>query len=548
MSIYETGLEQNSANYTPLSPVSLLRRAAWIYPDKPAVIQNDRVLNWGEVFQRCQRMASALTKRGLGKGDTVAILSANTAEMFEVHFAVPMMGGVLNAINMRLDAKTVAFILEHGEAKLLLVDKEFGPLAEAALALLSSPPAVVHIDDKHCEVGHLLGDESYDDLLAAGEAAPVGVDSTAYLPDGEWQAIALNYTSGTTGNPKGVVYHHRGAYLNAVSNALSWHMGDHPVYLWTLPMFHCNGWCFPWTLAANAGASVCLRQVRDDAVYQAIGDHKVTHFCGAPVVLNTLLAASDELKALVQHPVKVMTAGAPPPAAIIQGMQAQGIDVTHVYGLTETYGPVTLCAWREDLWGSLDSASQAQLKARQGVNAPMLEGLMVADPETMEPVPRDGQTMGEVMMRGNNVMKGYLKNRTATDEAFAGGWFHSGDLAVWFEDGYIKIMDRSKDIIISGGENISSIEIEDVLFKHDSIAEAAVVARSDEKWGETPCAFVTLVADAQPLDEQQVIDYCAENLARFKLPKAVVFMELPKTSTGKVQKYALREIAEGLNK
>ena len=316
MSIYETGLEQNPANYTPLSPVSLLRRAAWIYPDKPAVIQNDRVLNWGEVFQRCQRMASALTKRGLGKGDTVAILSANTAEMFEVHFAVPMMGGVLNAINMRLDAKTVAFILEHGEAKLLLVDKEFGPLAEAALALLSSPPAVVHIDDKHCEVGHLLGDESYDDLLAAGEAAPVGVDSTAYLPDDEWQAIALNYTSGTTGNPKGVVYHHRGAYLNAVSNALSWHMGDHPVYLWTLPMFHCNGWCFPWTLAANAGASVCLRQVRDDAVYQAMGDHKVTHFCGAPVVLNTLLAASDELKALVQHPVKVMTAGAPPPAGL----------------------------------------------------------------------------------------------------------------------------------------------------------------------------------------------------------------------------------------
>ncbi|MEE6248290.1 MAG: AMP-binding protein, partial [Pseudomonadota bacterium] len=334
----------------------------------------------------------------------------------------------------------------------------------------------------------------------------------------------------------------------AVSNALSWHMGDHPVYLWTLPMFHCNGWCFPWTLAANAGASVCLRQVRDDAVYQAMGEHKVTHFCGAPVVLNTLLAASDELKALVQHQVKVMTAGAPPPAAIIQGMQAQGIDVTHVYGLTETYGPVTLCAWRDDLWGSLDSATQAQLKSRQGVNAPMLEGLMVADPETMEPVPRDGQTMGEVMMRGNNVMKGYLKNPTATDEAFAGGWFHSGDLAVWFEDGYIKIMDRSKDIIISGGENISSIEIEDVLFKHDSIAEAAVVARSDEKWGETPCAFVTLVADAQPLDEQQVIDYCAENLARFKLPKAVVFMELPKTSTGKVQKYALREIAEGLNK
>ena len=547
MSIYTDGLDQNSANYTPLSPVSLLRRAAWIYPDKVALIQNDRSLNWGEVFQRCQRVASALVKRGLGKGDTIAILSANTPEMFEAHFAVPMMGGVLNAINMRLDANTVSFILQHGEAKLLLVDKEFGPLAEAALATMEAPPAVVHIDDPQCDVGHLLGGCSYQDLLDQGDAAELGVDSSDYLPADEWDAIALNYTSGTTGNPKGVVYHHRGAYLNALSNALSWNMGDHPVYLWTLPMFHCNGWCFPWTLAANAGASVCLRQVRDDAVYRAISEHKVTHFCGAPVVLNTLLAAPQALKSLVQHPVNVMTAGAPPPAAIIQGMQAQGVDVTHVYGLTETYGPVTLCAWRDDLWGSLDALKQAQLKARQGVNAPMLEGLMVADPNTMEPVPRDGQTMGEVMMRGNNVMKGYLKNPTATNEAFAGGWFHSGDLAVWFNDGYIKIMDRSKDIIISGGENISSIEIEDVLFKHERIAEAAVVARSDDKWGEAPCAFVTLAPNVEPLSAQDVIDYCAENLARFKLPKTVIFMELPKTSTGKVQKYALREIAEGMN-
>ena len=548
MSIYTDGLDQNSANYTPLSPVSLLRRTAWIYPDKVALIQNDRSLNWGEVFQRCQRVASALVKRGLGKGDTIAILSANTPEMFEAHFAVPMMGGVLNAINMRLDANTVSFILQHGEAKLLFVDKEFGPLAEAALATMEAPPAVVHIDDPQCDVGHLLGDCSYQDLLDQGDAAELSVDSSDYLPANEWDAIALNYTSGTTGNPKGVVYHHRGAYLNAVSNALSWNMGDHPVFLWSLPMFHCNGWCFPWTLAANAGVSVCLRQVRDDAVYRAISDHKVTHFCGAPVVLNTLLAAPQALKSLVQHPVSVMTAGAPPPAAIIQGMQAQGVDVTHVYGLTETYGPVTLCAWRDDLWGSLDASQQAQLKARQGVNAPMLEGLMVADPNTMEPVPRDGQTMGEVMMRGNNVMKGYLKNPAATNEAFAGGWFHSGDLAVWFDDGYIKIMDRSKDIIISGGENISSIEIEDVLFKHERIVEAAVVARSDEKWGETPCAFVTLAPNVEPLSAQDVIDYCAENLARFKLPKTVVFMELPKTSTGKVQKYALREIAEGMNK
>jgi fatty-acyl-CoA synthase len=548
MTIYEHGLEQNSANHTPLSPVSLLRRAAWIYPDKPAVVQNERTLSWGEVYNRCQRIASALSLRGVGTGDTVAILSANTAEMFEAHFAVPMAGAVLNAINMRLDAKTVAFILEHGEAKLLLVDKEFGPLAEAAIADMSAPPAIVHIDDPSCELGRLVGSDSYEDLLAEGEAKDISADSGEFLPNDEWDAVALNYTSGTTGNPKGVVYHHRGAYLNAVSNALSWNMGDHPVYLWTLPMFHCNGWCFPWTLAANAGVSVCLRQVRDDAVYQAIAKHKVTHFCGAPVVLNTLLAAADELKALVQHEVKVMTAGAAPPAAIIQGMQAQGIDVTHVYGLTETYGPVTLCAWRDDLWGSLNPAEQAELKARQGVSAPMLEGLMVADPQTLEPVPKDGLSMGEVMMRGNNVMKGYLKNPSATAEAFAGGWFHSGDLAVWFEDGYIKIMDRSKDIIISGGENISSIEIEDVLFKHDSVSEAAVVARSDEKWGETPCAFVTLAAGVEPLSEQQVIDYCAEHLARFKLPKAVVFMELPKTSTGKVQKYALREIAEGLAK
>lgn len=546
MTIYEQGLAQNSANFTPLSPLSLLRRAASIYPDKTAVIHQQRRLTWGEVFYRCQRVASALAKRGIGKGDTVAILSANTPEMFEAHFAVPMAGAVLNAINMRLDAATVSFILQHGEAKLLLVDKEFGPLAQSALERMSSPPAIVHIDDPSCDIGHLVGSESYADLISAGEPGEIGVDATDYLPDDEWDAIALNYTSGTTGNPKGVVYHHRGAYLNAVSNALSWHMGDHPVYLWTLPMFHCNGWCFPWTLAANAGVSVCLRQVRDDAVYEAIAEHKVTHFCGAPIVLNTLLAADERLKALVTHEVKVMTAGAPPPASIIQGMQAQGIDVTHVYGLTETYGPVTLCAWREDLWGSRNPTDQAELKARQGVGAPMLEGLMVADPETLLPVARDGQTMGEVMMRGNNVMKGYLKNHAATDEAFAGGWFHSGDLAVWFEDGYIKIMDRSKDIIISGGENISSIEIEDVLYRHELISEAAVVARSDEKWGETPCAFVTLVADAEPLSEQQVIDYCADNLARFKLPKTVVFMDLPKTSTGKVQKFALREIAEGL--
>ena len=549
MNIYDKDLDSNAANFTALSPISMMRRAASVYPDKPAVIYGQRRVSWAEIYTRCASVAAALTQRGLGQGDTVAVLSANLPEMFEAHFAIPMCGAVLNAINMRLDAASVAFILEHGEAKLLLVDKEFGPLAEQALALMSAPPPVIHIDDASYPDGKLVGDENYEDLVRQGEDSPsaqISVDATGFLPNNEWDAIALNYTSGTTGNPKGVVTHHRGAYLNAVSNALTWSMGDHPVYLWTLPMFHCNGWCFPWTLAANAGTSVCLRQVRDDAVYQAIAEHGVTHFCGAPVVLNTLLSASDDLKSLIKHDVKVMTAGAAPPAAIIQGMQAQGIDVTHVYGLTETYGPVTLCAWREDLWGGLNEQEKAELKSRQGVGGQMLEGLMVADPETMEPVPKDGQTIGEIMMRGNNVMKGYLKNPAATEEAFAGGWFHSGDLAVWTEDGYIQIKDRSKDIIISGGENISSIEIEDLLFRHPDILEAAVVAKNDEKWGETPCAFVTLRSSDCQLSQDQVIDYCRDNLARFKVPKNVVFTDLPKTSTGKVQKFTLRELAEAL--
>jgi len=549
MNIYDKDLDSNAANFTALSPISMMRRAASVYPDKPAVIYGQRRVSWAEIYTRCASVAAALTQRGLGQGDTVAVLSANLPEMFEAHFAIPMCGAVLNAINIRLDAASVAFILEHGEAKLLLVDKEFGPLAEQALALMSAPPPVIHIDDASYPDGKLVGDENYEDLVRQGEDSPssqISVDATGFLPNNEWDAIALNYTSGTTGNPKGVVTHHRGAYLNAVSNALTWSMGDHPVYLWTLPMFHCNGWCFPWTLAANAGTSVCLRQVRDDAVYQAIAEHGVTHFCGAPVVLNTLLSASDDLQSLIKHDVKVMTAGAAPPAAIIQGMQAQGIDVTHVYGLTETYGPVTLCAWREDLWGGLNDQEKAELKSRQGVGGQMLEGLMVADPETMEPVPKDGQTIGEIMMRGNNVMKGYLKNPAATEEAFAGGWFHSGDLAVWAEDGYIQIKDRSKDIIISGGENISSIEIEDLLFRHPDILEAAVVAKNDEKWGETPCAFVTLRSSDCQLSQDQVIDYCRDNLARFKVPKNVVFTDLPKTSTGKVQKFTLRELAEAL--
>jgi fatty-acyl-CoA synthase len=550
LGIYETDLDQNDANFVALSPISFLRRAASIYPQKIAVVYGKRKLTWLDVWQRSVCVAHALIQRGIKTGDTVAILSANLPEMFEAHFAVPMSGAVLNAINMRLDANTVGFILSHGEAKMFLVDEEFGLVAQHALGSADVDPQIVHIADDTYNDGLLLGTDSYEDLVEEGRKAlgplqQVPVDAAEFLPANEWQAIALNYTSGTTGNPKGVVYHHRGAYLNAVSNALTWHMGEHPVYLWTLPMFHCNGWCFPWTLAVNAGTSVCLRQVRDDLVYHALAEHKVSHFCGAPVVLNTLLSADIQLQQLIKHEVKVMTAGAAPPAAIIEGMQAMGVDVTHVYGLTETYGPVTLCAWRDDLWGDLDAAEQAALKARQGVGGQMLEGLMVADPDTLQPVAKDGETMGEIMMRGNNVMKGYLKNPSASGEAFKGGWFHSGDLAVWHEDGYIQIKDRSKDIIISGGENISSIEIEDLLFKHPQIMEAAVVAKSDDKWGETPCAFVTLRTDAQ-LDASDVLEYCRAHLARFKVPKHVVFAQLPKTSTGKVQKFALRELAEQL--
>jgi len=538
--IYEDHLEAQAANYTALSPLSFFRRSRDIYPDRVAVIHGERRYTWAESYQRCLKVASGLTHLGIRKGDTVAILAANIPELFEAHFAVPMTGAVLNAINTRLDAATIAFILEHGEAKAFFVDKEFGPVARAALETMDDPPLVVGIDDVLAETGEVIGDLNYDELLRSGSA-----EFDWILPADEWQAIALNYTSGTTGNPKGVVYHHRGAYLNAVSNALTWNMGEHPVYLWTLPMFHCNGWCFPWTLAVNAGTSVCLRQVRVEAVFNAIAEHQVSHFCAAPVVLNTLLGADETLKAQVQHPVAVMTAGAAPPAAVIEGAEAMGLQVTHVYGLTETYGPVTLCAWQPDRWGHESAERQAELKSRQGVRGQMLEGLMVADPETLQPVKMDGKEMGEVFMRGNNVMKGYLKNPTATAESFRGGWFHSGDLAVWHPDGYIQIKDRSKDIIISGGENISSIEIEDTLYKHPQVMEAAVVAKTDAKWGETPCAFVALLP-GEEASAEDLISYCQEHMARFKAPRYVVFGELPKTSTGKVQKFVLRERAEAL--
>jgi fatty-acyl-CoA synthase len=536
--IYETNLERRPANFTALSPLSFLARTAEVYPHRTAVIHGDQRYSWSEVYRRCRRLKSALAARGIGKGDTVAILSSNLPPMYEAHFGVPMAGAVLNAINFRLDAGAIAFILEHGAAKLLIVDPEFSAVARDALARMVHAVEVVDIDDPYYAGGERLGPTTYEELLAEGHD-----DAEWSLPEDEWQAIALNYTSGTTGDPKGVVFHHRGAYLNAVSNVLTWNMQAHPVYLWTLPMFHCNGWCFPWSLAVVAGTSVCLRSVREKAIFDAIRAHRVTHFCGAPIVLNLLLNADARLRRGIEHQISVMTAGAAPPAAVIQGMEALGFDITHVYGLTETYGPVTLCAWQEDLWNEQSAEARAALKARQGVRSHMLEGLMVADPDTLAPVPKDGITMGEIFMRGNNVMKGYLKNPDSTEKCFEGDWFHSGDLAVWHPDGYIQIKDRSKDIIISGGENISSIEIEDVLYRHPNVLEAAVVAKSDEKWGEVPCAFVTLVDGAQE-DAQGIIDYCRENMAHFKIPKHVVFGPLPKTSTGKIQKFLLRERAE----
>ncbi len=536
---YEQYLDQNPANYEPLSPLTFIERAASVYPNKTAIVHAGVRRSWSQTYQRCKQLASALHKRGLGAGDTVSVLAPNLPEHFEAHFGVPMSGAVLNAINTRLDAEAVAFILEHAETKVLITEREFSEVVGKALKMIAHRPLVIDIDDPSFEGGELIGSMTYEELLAEGDA-----DFDWKGPNDEWQAITLNYTSGTTGNPKGVVYHHRGAYLNAVSNVMSWDMGLHPVYLWTLPMFHCNGWCFPWSVAAAAGTSVCLRHVRAEPIYDLIRSEKVDHFCGAPIVLNMLNGAPAEMKAGIEHQVKVMTAGAAPPAAVIQGMEEMGFKVTHVYGLTETYGPSVVCAWHDE-WDDNSIEDKAKLKARQGVRAPMLEGLMVADPTSLKPVPKDGTTIGEIFMRGNLVMKGYLKNPGTTDESFSGGWFHSGDLAVWHEDGYIEIKDRSKDVIISGGENISSIEVEDVLYRHPKVQEAAVVARPDEKWGETPCAFITLV-EGEEMTEQEVIDFCRANMARFKAPKSVVFGGLPKTSTGKIQKFVLRSQAKEL--
>jgi len=538
-SIYEAHLDQSSANHQALSPLSFIERTAAVYPDRIAIIHGDARRTWAETFARCRRLASALSKWGIGHADTVAVMGANTPELYECHFGVPAIGAVLNALNVRLDADTIAFILDHGEAKVLITDSEFSDTIKQALAKTKARPIVVDIADALAETaGDRLGETDYEALLEVGDG-----DFDWQPPADEWQAICLNYTSGTTGNPKGVVYHHRGAYLNALGNVLAWSMPRHPVYLWTLPMFHCNGWCFPWTLAAMAGTSVCSRRVTAADIYAAIADHGVTHLCGAPIVMNFIVNAADHERRSFDHQVNMMTAGAPPPAALLESMQEIGFDVTHVYGLTETYGPAVVCDWHEE-WNALGAVEQAERKSRQGVRYPVLQDLTVIDPATMTEVPADGETMGEVMFRGNIVMKGYLKNPTATEEALGDGWFHSGDLGVRHPDGYIQLKDRSKDIIISGGENISSIEVEDTIFRHPAVLNVAVVAKPDDKWGETPCAFVELKRGPDTVTEGDIIAFCRDNLAHFKCPRYVVFGELPKTSTGKIQKFILREKAK----
>ena len=538
---YVAGLDRRPANYVPLTPISFLARSAAVYPDKPAVIHGDRVFTYAQFAARCRRLASALARRGVAPGDTVAIMAPNVPPMLEAHFGVPMAGAVLNALNYRLDARTIAFLLEHSEAKVLITDREFAPTIDAALGQTRRRPVVIDIDDPLYEGdGRRLGETDYEALLAEGDPAFEPV-----RPADEWQAICLLYTSGTTGNPKGVVYHHRGAYLNALGNALAFGLTPRAVYLWTLPMFHCSGWTYTWATTAVGGTHVCLRRVDPAMIFPAIARHRVTHMCGAPVVATMLIHAPAETKVAFDHVVEFATGGAAPPTAVIAAMEAMGFRVTHLYGLTESYGPATLCAWQED-WDGLPLDERAAKMARQGVGYPTLERLAVLDQQTGRPVPRDGRTLGEIALRSNTLMKGYLKNPSATEEAFRDGWFHTGDLAVWHPDGYVEIKDRSKDVIISGGENISSLEVEEVLYRHPAVMEAAVVARPDEKWGETPCAFVTLKPGAEGgVDEAGIIQWCRDHLAGFKVPKRVVFGPLPKTSTGKIQKFVLRDRARG---
>ena len=537
--IYERDLDKTSANYAQLTPLQFIERTASVYPDHIALVHGERRQTWAETYARCRLLASALVKVGIGVGDTVAIMAPNIPEMYEAHFGVPMTGAVLNSLNTRLDAAMVAFILDHSETKVLLVDREYHRTVTEALAIAKVQPLVVDIDDPQCDDRAQIGDTTWEEFIATGNA-----EYSWTYPVDEWNAISLNYTSGTTGNPKGVVFSHRGATLSAYGNATQWAIGIHPVYLWTLPMFHCNGWCFPWTLALVAGTSVCLRRAAAGTIFDALADHGVTHMCGAPIIMQFIIGATPEERRPLSLKVEFMTAAAPPPAAVLEALEKENFRVTHVYGLTEVYGPATICSWHE-AWDALPSHERARLKARQGVRYTAEDGVTVMDPIAMKEVPRDGATMGEVMFRGNLVMKGYLKNPAATKDSFENGWFHSGDLGVLHEDGYIELRDRSKDIIISGGENISTIEVEGAIIEHPAVANVAVVAKPDEKWGETPCAFVTLKPGARATAEE-IMEHCRANLARFKCPRHVVFRDLPMTSTGKVQKFVLREWAKAI--
>jgi fatty-acyl-CoA synthase len=546
MSIFDQDLPQTSANYAAISPLSFIERSAQVYPQRLAVVHGSGPsalrYTWSELYRRCRQLASALSLDGIGKGDTVAVMLPNTPPMVEAHFGIPMVGAVLNTLNTRLDAETIAFMLDHGEAKVVIVDTEFAPVMRKALTLRKSTTFlnVINVTDTfYTGLNQPVGKLEYEDYIAGGDP-----EFDWELPDDEWSAIALNYTSGTTGNPKGVVYHHRGAATAAVSVILEWDLPKHPVFLWTLPMFHCNGWCFPWTIAARAGVNVCLRRVEAQAVFDAMRENGVTHYCGAPVVHAMLVDAPDAMKEGVASGIRAMLGGAAPPASMIEGMERMGFNLLHVYGLTEVYGPATVCA-KQEAWSSLEIGERARLNARQGVSYHLERGIAVMDPATMKPVPADGETMGEIMFRGNMTMKGYLKNPKATQEALHGGWFHSGDLAVMDPDGYVRIKDRSKDIIISGGENISSIEVEDVLYRHPAVLAAAVVAQPDSQWGETPCAFIELKQNAK-VSSEEIIAHCKKHLASFKAPKAVVFCELPKTSTGKIQKFELRKQANAI--
>ncbi len=542
MSHYDKNLDKNNANFVPLTPLSFLERAKDIYPNYEALVYEDRKYTWSEIYKRCIKFASALEKIGITKGDTVSVMACNTPEIFEAHYSVPMTGGVLNTINIRLDAKTVGYILEHSDAKVLIVDRQFHEVVKKALSTIKKKIIIIDINDKYADQSKLkkIGDLEYETFLNTGDESYIWKK-----PEDEWQAISLSYTSGTTGNPKGVVYHHRGAYLMSTGSAVAWNMPNRLNFLCIVPMFHCNGWCYPWTVPMLNGKTICLRNIVVKKIFELIEKHNVTHFGGAPIVLNMITGAAESERKKLKNKVYVLTAGAPPPSVIFKKMKNLGFEVMHVYGLTETYGHITQCAWNDE-WNNFEEEKQNEIKARQGVRYPNTEGVDVMDPETMKSVPRDGKTMGEIMIKGNIVMKGYYKDKEATDKAMKDGWFHSGDLAVIHPDGYVKIQDRSKDIIITGGENVSSIEIENTLAKHPSVSIAAVVSKPDEKWGEVPCAFIETVKD-KPVTEKELISFCKETLASFKVPKKIEFCELPKTSTGKIQKFELRKKAKEIN-